>query len=248
MRTLRGIAFAMVCAAGAIAADEESVAIYAVNACGIRAGTVETVRSVRSEGGRRLEHCSVHTTIDVDLLWISHHLDSTETVQCDSNGLVRIEVDGVENGSTNTVRGELRNGLFAYAISRGGTNTTAEIPRTNYVCSTLDGVELHLTREEPKTLRVLASDRGIVIDRTYTWSDDDTIKAAGTNLACRVVAYKDSLKQGKRWVCEDAFGFFVARQEGRESAGSYTLKLEKLFTRPVQAVADKTAPALRGKG
>lgn len=233
MRSLCGIAWAMICAFGAIAAEEESVAIYAVNACGIRAGTVETVRSVRQVEGRRIESCRVHTKIDVDLLWISHHLDSTETILCDSNGLFQIAVDGVENGVTNIVRGHLRDGAFHYDIAKGGTNIARSIARTNYVCSTLDGIELQLQKDTARTIPVLASDRGFVIERTYTWTEDETLKAAGTNLACRIVAFKDANKQGRRWVCLDDFGLFIARQEGREKSGSYTLKLEKLFTRPL---------------
>jgi hypothetical protein len=151
---------------------------------------------------------------------------------------VQFAITSLRDGKQRATSGALSNGVMSCVRAENGATNRFEIARTNYVATTLDGIELTLEKgAQPVTKHVFDCSRGIAFDRKYAWVADEEIAVGEKKIACRVIEYSDDLKSGKRWVFRDHFGVAIARQEAKEPSGSYTLKLKELVTRPVTASA-----------
>ena len=109
-------------------------------------------------------------------------------------------------------------GVFRFVIANNGAVRTHEIPDGSYDAASMDGPELNLAAEgESKTLRVLDMGAAEVVERTYRW--------ASTDGDLRVVQFEDRNKSARRWVRADPLGMLIARQDGRDRAGAYSMRM-----------------------
>lgn len=220
--------------ARAACAADENVARYEIHSKGLTVGHVETIRSRVSRNGDELERIQVNTKVDLNLLVVNQHISAQEDVLFGNDGVVEFSHKATENGKPVETRGSLNAGVFHFARSEGGVTNTYDIARTNYVFTTLDGLELKLPKGSNVLHRVLDCTRCQVIERSYRWVDDGKVVVRGHDIVCRVVEYADALKRGRRWVASDDHGLLLLRQEADEPRGSYSMWITDQFDRPMK--------------
>lgn len=233
----RGVAILSILCAGFAFANEESVTRYDIIAKGITIGHAETIRSKVQRDGQALMRCRVSTKVDVDLLFVSCHIDGTEDVLVGPTGVVQFAISATKDGHHHATSGTLSNGVFHCQAVIDGTTNQVSVPRSDFAATTLDGLELQLRKGDPATTnRVFDCAQVKILDRSYRWVEDAVLNVGGSNRTFRVVEFEDAQKKGRRWVCTDEWGMVIARQEAKEPSGSYSLRLKECFTRP-QATA-----------
>jgi hypothetical protein len=211
-------------AARAAAADDAIVTSYQLYSKGLRVGTVRTERSRIVTNGVEAIRCEVATRVHVNLLILRHDLDGREVYVSDGSGPIEYRNTKRENGRTTDVVGVRGDGVFRLVIAEEATVRTNAFRDDDYEAVSMDGPELELANEgDEKTLRVLDLGAAEVVDRTYRWTKSDG--------DYRVVDFSDRNKSARRWVRADALGMLIARQDGRDRAGTYSMRM-----------ADPTAP------
>lgn len=217
---------------------EEVLSRYELVSKGLTIGSAETTRTLVELDGVELTRMDVTTKVDVNLLILKCRVDAAETALLGPDGLVAFHIRTDKDGSRTETSGAMTNGVFHFTrVDKGATNRF-ELARTNYVACTLDGLELSLVKGAPAvTNRVFDCARGEACDRTYRWIADEELAVGGRKMQCRVIEYADDQKSGRRWICSDRLGMVIVRQDAREPAGSYSLRLKEHLARVVPATA-----------
>ena len=221
---------------GIARAGDECVCRYELVSKGITVGNAEAIRSHVLCDGAETTRCDVKTKVDVRLIFVNVHLDGTENAWIGPDGVVAFNIKSDHDGKHLETSGGMTNGIFHCVRAEAGVTNRFEIARTNYVASTLDGLELKLVKGGPAvTNRVFDCSRGAAFDRTYRWLDNAELEIGGKKITCRIIEFRDDQKSGKRWVYEDGYGMAIARQDAKEPSGSYSLRLKETITRPATA-------------
>ncbi len=208
----------LVAAARAAASDDAIVTSYHLYSKGLRVGTVRTERSRVVTNGAEAIRCEVSTRVHVNLLILRHDLEGREVYVSNGAGPIAYWNTKHENGRTTDVVGVRGDGVFRLVIAEGAQVRTNEFRDGDYAAVSMDGPELALAGEgDEKTLRVLDMGAAEVVDRTYRW--------AKTEGGYRVVDFSDRNKTARRWVRADALGMLIARQDGRDTAGTYSMRM-----------------------
>ena len=213
-------------------AGDAHVATYDLHAKGLKVGRVVTTRSRVTDGGRSAQRTEVTTAVDVNLLVYRYRLSSREVFLSDDRGVYALDVEREEDGVREVARGRLEEGAFRLTLTETGAVRTLSFPRGDYDCCSLDAPELALQPGQSVTRRVLSVGSYTLLDRTYACLREERVTAGGRSYPCRVVDFTDALKSGRRWYLADEFGFCIVRQDGRDKAGAYSLRLVRAETRP----------------
>jgi hypothetical protein len=222
-------AVALTLAISAAAAEVPSTMIYEVTTRGLRVGTVETVRCREHLGTADVTRCEVRMDVDAGFLWLQYKMSDHEIAWAGPGGVVKYRRERTEDNLSLAVEGALTNGVFHLAIAENGTNRTMDVARADYEATTRDGVETKLAGSgERRTWLVLDFETLQVVDRAYTLSGREKLRAAGRTFEARIVDYKDRNKEGRRWIVEDAFGLAILRQDGKDRRGGYSMKLVRV--------------------
>jgi len=223
---------------GVVRAADECVIRYDLVSKGITIGHAEATRSHVTHEGVEMVRYDVKTKVDVSLVFINAHIDGTESALVGPDGLVAFKISSTKDGKHLETSGAMTNGILHFVRVLDGVTNQYQVARTNYVATTLDGLELDLADGSPAvTNRVFDCARGETFDRVYRRLKDDKKEIAGKKRSCRVVEYSDDRKRGRRWVCKDEFGMAVFWQEAKEPSGSYSLRAREIITRPVSTAA-----------
>jgi len=202
----------------AAAADDAMVTSYQLYSKGLRVGTVRTERSRVVTNGAEAIRCEVVTRVHVNLLILRHDLEGREVYISNGSGPIEYRNTKRENGATMDVAGVRGEGVFRFVIAEGGAVRTNEFLDADYDAVSMDGPELALGGlGQTKSLRILDMGAAEVVDRTYTWAKNDE--------GFRVIEFSDRNKTARRWVRADAMGMLIARQDGRDRAGSYSMRM-----------------------
>ncbi len=251
-RNLHALFFVLPAAALLISARAENdcVAHYQVVSRGFTVGSAEIVRSHVLRDGRELVRCEATTKIDIGLLILNVHMNRIEKALIGPDGVLEFNIKQDKDGRRLEATGVRSNGIFHCVRIDNGVTNRADIARTNYLATTLDGTELTLDRQDVTvTNRVFECARCETFDRTFRWVDDDEIKVGDRKIKCRVVEYADDQKHGKRWIYRDEFGSALARQDVHDLSGSYSVRLKEIIMRPAATnVDDNVAPAANAPG
>lgn len=225
------------CATSAFAI-EESVTRYEIVSKGMTIGHVETARAHVERDGVDYLHCRMKTKVDVDLLVVNYHMEGTEEILLGPDGVVQFAIVSAKNGRHLEAHGGLTNGIFHCLRIVDGVTNRVDVPRTNFVATTLDGLELKLVKGEPaRTEMVFDCAEVKTLQRSYCWNEDEELAVGKEKKSCRVVQFEDPVKKGRRWVYEDDWGMVIARQDAKEPTGSYSLRMKETFTRPMSTAA-----------
>lgn len=233
---------AVLLAAGVARGEEAVVSRYELRSKGLTVGHVETVRTSERRDGVDYVRCRVHTKVNVNLLFLAVHKETTEESLAGPDGVVAYRRTSVEDGRTTEIAGALRDGVFAFTIAQDGASREWRVPRSDYDRTSMDGFELDVPEDgAPATLRILSLGEAELVDRAYAWVGREDVRAGAERLACRVVSLRDARKTMKRWVLRDELGLFIARQDGRDPAGAYSMRLTEVVRRPADAAAAASA-------
>jgi hypothetical protein len=195
-----------------------SVTTYTLHSRGLRVGSVRTERERILTNGQEAVRCGVTTHVRVNLLVVRHNLEANEVYVSSGGRPLAYEHVRRENGEERAIRGVREGDRFVFLVTENGATTTSVVHDADYDAVGMEGPELALS--EPgatNTLRVLDVGAARVIERSYCWIRSED--------GLRVVEYADANKSGTRWVRGDEFGLFIARQEGREKSGSYSMRM-----------------------
>jgi hypothetical protein len=199
-------------------AGEPGVTTYDLYSKGLRVGNVRTERSRVVTNGTEALRCEVTTHVSVNLLVVKHHLDQREVYVSNGEGPLAYEQAKTENGKSFDVRGQRDGSNFVFVVTQDGATRTNSVGASDYDVVGMDGPETGLAKmNEPTTWRVLDMGGARVVERTYTWLRDED--------GLRVVEFSDPYKSGRRWVKADDLGLFIARQDGRDKAGTYSMRM-----------------------
>jgi hypothetical protein len=219
---------AITLAAVMAAAAEPHVTTYDLYSKGLRVGSVRTERQRVQRDGRELVSCRVKTDVNVRIPFFRYSLDSEEECLIDEQGAVAYWQIRKEDGNRRTIQGELTDGAFLFTIRDNDEIRTEAISREDYDMTSMDSVELQLARPgDEQTLRILDLNLLVLVERRYHWVKSEKIAMGGTAVSSRVVDFMDPNKQIRRWVTGDDLGLVIVRQNGREQAGSYSMRLAR---------------------
>lgn len=201
------------------------VSRYEVRSRGLRVGDVVTVREAEQRPDGRYVRVRVEQGIKVSLLWLSVRRDVTEEALLGPDGVIEFHRRARVDGHATDVDAALRDGVFHFVIREDGVERAWDVPRADYDITSVDGFELRVGPGESVTKRVLSLGELQVTERTFRGRAAETLRVGGRSVACRVVDLEDAQKQSRRWVVEDDWGMAVVRQDGRDRAGAYSMRL-----------------------
>lgn len=206
---------------------EGAVSRYDLHAKGMKVGKVQTTRSRVEKDGSEVLCCDIVSEVKVNLLVYKYNLTNHEVSYADDQGVFEYSQVSVEDGNSLAVHGRLADGVFRFSIVENGAERILEIPRDSYDVTTQDGVELTLDAAlKERKLRVLDLGALQVVERTYQLSGREEIEAGAGRTACRVIDMEDCNKKIRRWIAADPFGLVIIRQDGRDKAGAYSMRLQ----------------------
>ena len=201
------------------------VSRYEVRSRGLRVGDVVTVREVEQRPEGRCVRVRVEQAIRVSLLWLSVRREVTEEALLGPDGVTEFHRRARVDGQSTDVDAALRDGVFRFAIREDGVERVWNVPRTDYDITSVDGFELGVPPGTAVTKRVLSLGELEVTERTFRGRAPEALRVGGRSVACRVVDLEDGRKQSRRWVVADDWGMAVVRQDGRDRAGAYSMRL-----------------------
>jgi hypothetical protein len=215
----RRVFLSLACLSALVArAGDQDVARYNLYSKGLRVGTVRTERSRMETNGVEAVKCDVTTKVHVNLLILRHDLEAREVYVSSGSGPIAYSHTKVDGGRTTEVTGVRSGDRFRFVISETGVTRTNEFADADYDAVSMDGPELALADVgDEKTLRLLDMGEAQVVARTYRRLKDEA--------GFLVVEFNDANKRGRRWVKADDLGMFIGRQDGKDKAGTYSMRI-----------------------
>jgi len=189
---------------------------------GMTIGHGNITRTHATRDGRPCTEIRLRMDTRVNMLVYKFTMTMDETWVMSGNELIAYTWDSTENGKRKTVSGELRDGVFSFAINENGKARTWSAPRAAYDLTAIGQPDKPLAPGETRTLRVLDPCECTVGERLYRGSGDETLKIGERAVACATVTIDYAGDHLRRWVAADEFGPLILREDGELKRGSYS--------------------------
>jgi len=204
---------------------------YDVFADGERIGSM----SVLTRAGGNDSTAAVETVVRVKLrvkrfFSTVFSLDSEETNLVGAAGLLRHDSRSKIDGIRVAVRGARGDGVFTLRVETNGETQTYLIALNDFDCSSIEGPRLEFAVPGATLhFRVLDLDRLEIIERSFTWVGDETVRVNGRPVACRVVDVSDSFSRSRRWIARDSIETLI-KEEGTDEDGPFRIVLTRYLS------------------
>lgn len=202
---------------------------YEIFSRGLRVGNLTTSFSLATYNGRRALRFESDTRVKADLLVYSVSYESHETALVTEVGTVSYKRSDRRKGQQLEASGRLERGRFVLDVTENGSRRTLLFDKSRYDHTTMECPEVLMVREgEEMSLRLLDFETLSIVTRRYRWVKSEDVVVEGKPVRCRVIDFEDPHKKGRRWIKADDLGVIIARQDGKGTDGSYSLRMTKL--------------------
>jgi hypothetical protein len=204
---------------------------YDVVAKGMTVGSVVAVQKATGEdGGAKRIRYENRTDINASFLWFGYRSSTTERAEILGDTMVGYARKGEENGIPVRIEGRLSGEVFRFTVVKNGEHTTLSIPRSSYDHTTMECPEATMSfgPDGNVALRVLDTEYLQVVTRNYHLVGEETCRVGKKEFRCRVVDFRDTHKNTRRWIGRDGDAVIVFRQDGKNPSGSYSVRAREV--------------------